>query len=105
MSLTFQINLQKITIQINRYHKSQSIHPSRLNVDRTVALVRAERSATSDLVSAWVSSGRVVKMTGVDEILNYQRNPDDDFYGLLGCDENSSVSTQIILIIYPINIQ
>lgn len=31
-------------------------------------------------------------MTGVDEILNYQKNPDDDFYGLLGCDENSSVS-------------
>lgn len=31
-------------------------------------------------------------MTGVDEILNYQRSPDDDFYGLLGCDENSTVS-------------
>lgn len=31
-------------------------------------------------------------MTGVDEILSYKRNPDDDFYGLLGCDENSSVS-------------
>lgn len=31
-------------------------------------------------------------MTGVDEILNYQRNPDDDYYALLGCDENSSVS-------------
>ncbi|RVE54747.1 hypothetical protein evm_000514 [Chilo suppressalis] len=30
-------------------------------------------------------------MTGVDEILNYQRNPDDDFYALLGCDENSSI--------------
>ncbi|XP_063360624.1 J domain-containing protein [Cydia amplana] len=30
-------------------------------------------------------------MTGVDEILNYQRSPDDDFYALLGCDENSSV--------------
>ncbi|CAF4952816.1 unnamed protein product [Pieris macdunnoughi] len=30
-------------------------------------------------------------MTGVDEILNYQKNPDDDFYGLLGCDESSSV--------------
>lgn len=31
-------------------------------------------------------------MTGVDEILNYQRHPDDDFYALLGCDENSTVS-------------
>ncbi|PZC83700.1 J domain-containing protein [Helicoverpa armigera] len=30
-------------------------------------------------------------MTGVDEILNYQKNPDDDFYGLLGCDEHSSI--------------
>lgn len=34
-------------------------------------------------------------MTGVDEILNYQRNPDDDYYALLGCDENSTVSTYI----------
>lgn len=31
-------------------------------------------------------------MTGVDEILNYQRDPEDDFYGLLGCDGNSTVS-------------
>lgn len=31
-------------------------------------------------------------MTGVDEILNYKKNPDDDFYALLGCDENSTVS-------------
>lgn len=31
-------------------------------------------------------------MTGVDEIINYQRNPDDDYYALLGCDENSTVS-------------
>lgn len=29
-------------------------------------------------------------MTGVDEILNYQKNPDDDFYTLLGCDEHST---------------
>ncbi|KOB64422.1 J domain-containing protein, partial [Operophtera brumata] len=39
-----------------------------------------------------VSRGRVVAiMTGVDEILSYKQNPDEDFYGLLGCDENSSV--------------
>lgn len=31
-------------------------------------------------------------MTGVDEILNYQKNPDEDYYGLLGCDESSTVS-------------
>lgn len=31
-------------------------------------------------------------MTGVDEILNYKKNPDDDYYALLGCDENSTVS-------------
>ncbi|KAJ2950101.1 hypothetical protein O0L34_g11443 [Tuta absoluta] len=30
-------------------------------------------------------------MSGVDEILNYKRDPDDDLYGLLGCDENSTV--------------
>lgn len=40
-----------------------------------------------------ITCGTVVSiMTGVDEILSYKRNPDDDFYGLLGCDENSSVS-------------
>lgn len=36
-------------------------------------------------------------MTGVDEILNYQRNPDDDYYALLGCDENSSVCIEIYI--------
>lgn len=51
----------------------------------------------SKTVSAGVSQGRVVKMTGVDEIINYQRHPDDDFYALLGCDENSSVSYLFIL--------
>ncbi|CAG9119281.1 hypothetical protein JYU34_008589 [Plutella xylostella] len=30
-------------------------------------------------------------MSGVDEILNYESNPNDDYYALLGCDENSSV--------------
>lgn len=42
--------------------------------------------------------GLAVKMTGVDEILNYKKNPDDDFYALLGCDENSSVSFIVTLI-------
>lgn len=27
----------------------------------------------------------------VDEILTYKRNPEEDFYGMLNCDENSSV--------------
>lgn len=45
-------------------------------------------------VTFGVSREKVVAiMTGVDEILSYKQNPDDDFYGLLGCDENSSVST------------
>ncbi|XP_055524121.1 J domain-containing protein [Wyeomyia smithii] len=29
--------------------------------------------------------------SGVDEILSFKRNPDEDFYALLNCDENSSV--------------
>lgn len=28
---------------------------------------------------------------GVDEILSYKRNPDEDFYAMLKCDENSTV--------------
>lgn len=31
-------------------------------------------------------------MSTVDEVLNYKRKEEEDFYGLLGCDENSSVS-------------
>lgn len=31
-------------------------------------------------------------MSGVDEILSYKKNPDEDFYALLNCDEHSSVS-------------
>ncbi|GBP90956.1 J domain-containing protein [Eumeta japonica] len=34
-------------------------------------------------------------MTAVDEILNYKKNPDEDYYAILGCDESSSVE-QII---------
>lgn len=36
-------------------------------------------------------------MSGVDEILSYKKNPDEDFYALLNCDENSSVSKRNIL--------
>lgn len=31
-------------------------------------------------------------MSGVDEILNYKRSADEDYYAILGCDEHSSVS-------------
>lgn len=31
-------------------------------------------------------------MTSVDEILNYERKESEDYYGILGCDENSSVN-------------
>ncbi|KAG5671123.1 hypothetical protein PVAND_001337 [Polypedilum vanderplanki] len=30
-------------------------------------------------------------MSAVDEILSYKKNPDEDFYALLNCDESSSV--------------
>lgn len=33
-------------------------------------------------------------MSAVDEILSYKRNPDEDFYAMLNCDENSSVSSR-----------
>lgn len=31
-------------------------------------------------------------MSAVDEILSYKKNPEEDFYALLNCDESSSVS-------------
>lgn len=31
-------------------------------------------------------------MSGVEEILSYKKNPAEDFYALLNCNENSSVS-------------
>lgn len=31
-------------------------------------------------------------MSNVDEILSYKKNPDEDFYALLNCDESSTVS-------------
>lgn len=31
-------------------------------------------------------------MSNVDEILSFKKNPDEDFYALLHCDESSSVS-------------
>lgn len=33
-------------------------------------------------------------MTSVDEILDYKKKGDEDFYAILGCDENSSVSDE-----------
>lgn len=38
-------------------------------------------------------------MSGVEEILAYKKNPDEDFYGLLNCDENSTVSLKTIFFI------
>lgn len=35
-------------------------------------------------------------MSAVDEILNFKKTDDDDFYKLLGCDENSTVSFEIM---------
>lgn len=32
-------------------------------------------------------------MSGVEEILSYKKNPAEDFYALLNCNENSSVSS------------
>lgn len=31
-------------------------------------------------------------MTSVGDILDYKKNENEDFYAILGCDENSSVS-------------
>lgn len=30
-------------------------------------------------------------MTNVDEILNYKKKAEEDYYGILGCDEDSTV--------------
>lgn len=32
------------------------------------------------------------KMSAVEDILNYKKNPDEDLYALLKCDEHSTVS-------------
>ncbi len=34
----------------------------------------------------------VRNMSAVEEIINYKRSPDEDFYAILNCDETSSVS-------------
>lgn len=31
-------------------------------------------------------------MSAVDSIINFKRDPNEDFYAMLNCDENSSVS-------------
>jgi hypothetical protein len=38
-----------------------------------------------------VACGANVKMTNVDEILNYKRKEEEDYYAILGCDEDSTV--------------
>jgi len=30
-------------------------------------------------------------MSGIDEIISFKKNPDEDFYGMLNCDEHSTV--------------
>lgn len=37
-------------------------------------------------------------MSAVDSIINYKRNPDEDFYAMLNCDESSTVSTKIMIV-------
>lgn len=53
-------------------------------------------------------------MSAVDEIINYQRTADEDFYGLLNCTEQATVSfflfpflksIQNILILFIVNIK
>lgn len=39
-------------------------------------------------------------MSAVDEILNYQRSADEDFYGLLNCTEQATVSLNSFLFNY-----
>lgn len=72
----------------------------------SVIKVKVEQRAKSrpaSILLCVVQVGRVVKMTGVDEILNYQRNPDDDYYALLGCDEHSTVS-EMLCVVYNGNL-
>jgi hypothetical protein len=33
-------------------------------------------------------------MTNVDSILNYTRTEEEDYYGILGCDESATVSVK-----------
>lgn len=35
---------------------------------------------------------REIKMSAMDEILNYKKKEEEDYYAILGVDENSSVS-------------
>jgi hypothetical protein len=38
----------------------------------------------------------------VDEIMSYKKNPDEDFYALLNCDESSSVSLRKFIVDCPL---
>ena len=39
-------------------------------------------------------------MSAVDAIINFKRDPNEDFYALLNCDENSSVSLSNFFFLY-----
>lgn len=41
-------------------------------------------------------------MSAVDEIINYKRSPDEDFYGLLNCNEHSTVSESLYNLVFPL---
>lgn len=43
-------------------------------------------------------------MTSVDTILNYARTEEEDFYGILGCDETATVSMKEVDILCSLNI-
>lgn len=36
----------------------------------------------------------------VGDILDYKKNENEDYYAILGCDENSSVSWELFLLFY-----
>lgn len=42
----------------------------------------------------------VQNMSAVEEIINYKRSPDEDFYAILNCDESSSVSKVCSFILF-----
>lgn len=41
-------------------------------------------------------------MSGVDEILNYKKKAEDDYYATLGCSEDSTVSIVYYLFLFHI---
>lgn len=41
-------------------------------------------------------------MSGIDEIIGYQKNSDEDFYGMLNCNESSTVSSLVVIVKYSV---